>query len=148
MNQVRTTFEQSSEDSVVTNPAARGGGEIGERGEVLDRRNEYSAALGKASAPAAKLTRREREVLRLLSLGCSVREAATLLALACSTVDNYKSTVMRKLGIRKNVLLTRFAIKSGISGIDDELSLSEQHALRRSHIRDGEIDLRREILVN
>jgi DNA-binding CsgD family transcriptional regulator len=78
----------------------------------------------------ASLTLREAQVVRLLSLGCSVREVAHLLGIAESTTDTHKARAMRKLGNRKSVLLARTAIKLGISSIDDQLTYSEQLLLK------------------
>ena len=72
------------------------------------------------------LTKREREVTRLLSLGCSVIEAAAILKLAPSTVDNHKARAMAKLGTNKAALLTRLAIKLKISTQNDKLTLAEK----------------------
>jgi DNA-binding CsgD family transcriptional regulator len=72
------------------------------------------------------LTNREQEVVRLLSLGCSVVEAAAILKLAPSTVDNHKARAMAKLGTNKAALLTRLAIKMRISPLNDKLTLSEK----------------------
>ena len=59
-----------------------------------------------------QLTPRETEIVRLLSLGCTVKEAAAILKLAPSTVDN-KLRAMTKLETNKLALLTRLAIKTG-----------------------------------
>ncbi len=72
------------------------------------------------------LTQREREVVRLCSLGCSVPEAARILDLAPSTVDNHKSRAMAKLGTDKVALLTRIAIKKRISSMSDKLTRAEK----------------------
>jgi|GEM_PF-4303030 len=40
------------------------------------------------------LTPRQVEVVRLLSLGCTVKETSKLLGLAAATVDNHKSRAM------------------------------------------------------
>ena len=53
-----------------------------------------------------ELTGREKEVIRLVSLGCTVREAAVILKLAPHTVDNHKARAMSKLGTDKAALLT------------------------------------------
>jgi DNA-binding CsgD family transcriptional regulator len=82
-----------------------------------------------------ELTQREREVVRLVSLGCSVKEAAAILRLAPSTVDNHRSRAMTKLGTDKAALLTRLAIKKRISGLNDKLSLAEKR--RSGRKRDG-----------
>jgi DNA-binding NarL/FixJ family response regulator len=65
-------------------------------------------------------------VVRLLSLGCTVKEAAAILGLSPSTVDNHKSAAMARLGTDKLALLTRLAIKQKISSMRDRLTASEQ----------------------
>lgn len=85
--------------------------------------------MGQQPDPDIMLTRRERELLRLLSLGCTVKEVATILGISRSTADNHKSRMMRKLGIRKAVLLPRVAIKLGISSVNDRLTNLERFRL-------------------
>lgn len=63
------------------------------------------------------LTEKEIEVMRLLALGSTVREAAEQLQLAVSTVDNHKTRIMKKLDVRKTTRLTHIAIRDGL--IDD-----------------------------
>ena len=74
----------------------------------------------------AALTPRQREVARLLSLGCTVHEAAAILRLSPSTVDNHKSRLMKTLGTDKSALLVRLAIKYRLSPIDDKLTPTEK----------------------
>ena len=50
---------------------------------------------------ASELTKRHREVVRLFSLGCTVNEAAKILRLSPSTVDNHKTAAMARLGTDK-----------------------------------------------
>lgn len=64
------------------------------------------------------LTPREMEVLSLIALGNSVRECAERLALACSTVDNHKSRLMKKLGVHKSSELIRIAFREGLVDTD------------------------------
>ena len=75
---------------------------------------------------AAPLTERQREVVRLLSLGCTVKEAAAVLKLSPSTVDNHKSAAMARLGTDKLALLTRLALKLKISSMRDRLTPAEK----------------------
>lgn len=75
---------------------------------------------------SAQLTERQKEVVRLLSLGCTVKEAAKVLGLSPSTVDNHKSAAMARLGTDKLALLTRLAIKLRITSLRDKLSASEK----------------------
>jgi DNA-binding CsgD family transcriptional regulator len=79
------------------------------------------------------LTKREEEVVRLISLGCTVPEAAAILKLAPSTVDNHKSRAMAKLGTDKVALLTRVAIKKHISSMKDKLTQLEKRRSGRKN---------------
>jgi len=80
-----------------------------------------------------QLTKRQREVVRLLSLGCTVKEAAKILKLSPSTVDNHKSAAMAKLGTDKLALLTRLAIKMRITSMRDRLTPAERRASGRKN---------------
>jgi DNA-binding NarL/FixJ family response regulator len=60
------------------------------------------------------LTRRQREVLRLLAEGRSTSEIATRLGLSVKTVETHRTAVMHRLGIRRFVELVRFAIHVGL----------------------------------
>ncbi len=75
---------------------------------------------------STKLTTREKEVVRLVSLGCTIGEAATILGLAPSTVDNHKSRAMAKFGTNKVALLTRRAIKMRVTSLNDRLTPTEK----------------------
>ncbi len=57
------------------------------------------------------LTGREREVLKLLAEGKTVRTAATVLGLSSKTVDSHKFNLMRKLGIHNKAELVMWAIQ-------------------------------------
>lgn len=80
-----------------------------------------------------QLTKRQREVVRLLSLGCTVKEAAKILNLSPSTVDNHKSAAMAKLGTDKLALLTRLAIQMRITSMRDRLSPAERRVSGRKN---------------
>ena len=75
---------------------------------------------------ASALTPREKEIMRLASLGCTDQEAAKILKLAPSTINNHKARAMAKLGTDKTVLLTRLALKLGITNIKDKLTPAEK----------------------
>ena len=81
------------------------------------------------------LTNREREVMRLVSLGCTVKETAAILNVAPSTVDNHKTRLMGKLGTDKVALLTRLAVKMRVSSLRDKLTITEKR--RSGRKRDG-----------
>ncbi|HET9406642.1 MAG TPA: response regulator transcription factor [Candidatus Sulfotelmatobacter sp.] len=57
------------------------------------------------------LTAREREVLKLLAEGKTVRSAASALGVSAKTVDAHKFNLMRKLGIHNKAELVMWAIQ-------------------------------------
>jgi len=60
------------------------------------------------------LTAREREVLKLLAEGKTVRAAAAVLGLSSKTVDAHKFNLMRKLGIHNKAELVMWAIRKRV----------------------------------
>jgi two-component system response regulator NreC len=60
------------------------------------------------------LTTREREVLKLLAEGKTVRSAAGVLGLSIKTVDAHKFNLMRKLGIHNKAELVMWAIQKRV----------------------------------
>ena len=82
---------------------------------------------------AVQLTPRQEEVVRLLSLGCTVNQAASILGLAPSTVDNHKTAAMARLGTDKLALLTRIAIKKRITSLKDTLTTREKRLSGRKN---------------
>ena len=75
---------------------------------------------------ASALTPREKEIVRLASLGCTDQEAAKILKLAPSTVNNHKAKAMAKMGTDKAALLTRLALKLKVSSMTDKLTPVEK----------------------
>ena len=60
------------------------------------------------------LTAREREVMKLLAEGKTVRAAARVLGLSSKTVDAHKFNLMRKLGIHNKAELVMWAIQKRV----------------------------------
>jgi len=60
------------------------------------------------------LTAREREVLKLLAEGRTVRSAASVLGLSAKTVDAHKFNLMRKLGVHNKAELVMWAIRQRV----------------------------------
>jgi DNA-binding NarL/FixJ family response regulator len=60
------------------------------------------------------LTDREFQVLRLIALGHTNHEVAEKLRISVKTVDTHRRNILRKLKLRNNADLTRFAIQHGI----------------------------------
>jgi DNA-binding NarL/FixJ family response regulator len=63
--------------------------------------------------PASALTAREQQVMEMLSRGMTNREIAEHLQISIKTVDTHRGHVLKKLGLRNNSELTRFAVKHG-----------------------------------
>jgi DNA-binding NarL/FixJ family response regulator len=64
--------------------------------------------------PKRGLTAREREVLKLLAEGRTVRSAASVLGVSAKTVDAHKFNLMRKLGIHNKAELVMWAIQERV----------------------------------
>ncbi len=71
------------------------------------------------SSPHDRITRRERDVLKLISGGKSNREMAKLLSLSVRTVEFHRSTLMKKLGIQGSAKLTKYALLKGYTSVND-----------------------------
>jgi DNA-binding NarL/FixJ family response regulator len=74
---------------------------------------------GEPATMRARLTSREREVLQLLAEGLSSPEIGKRLYLATSTVETHRRNVMRKLGIHRVADLTKYAIREGLTSLED-----------------------------
>jgi two-component system response regulator NreC len=64
------------------------------------------------------LSRREKEVLRLVALGYTNQQIADQLYLSVKTVETYRARVMRKLDLKSRAALVRYALRRGL--LDDE----------------------------
>jgi DNA-binding NarL/FixJ family response regulator len=60
------------------------------------------------------LTMREREVLQLTAEGHSSGEVAKRLFISARTVESHRTNLMRKLGVRNQKELIRYAVERGI----------------------------------
>jgi DNA-binding NarL/FixJ family response regulator len=59
------------------------------------------------------LTRRERQILKLIADGKSSREIASALFISIRTVENHRSSIMEKMGVKRTVDLVKDAVKKG-----------------------------------
>jgi DNA-binding NarL/FixJ family response regulator len=64
--------------------------------------------------PFTQLSARERQVLRLIAEGLSAKEVATDLGISTKTVEAHRTSLMRKLGVRKATELVRYAVRHGL----------------------------------
>jgi DNA-binding CsgD family transcriptional regulator len=94
-------------DGAAIAPGRKAGREV-RAGHV---KNVRSAGVIFSSSPAQKpLTKREREVLNLVSEGHSNRQGALLMRISPRTFESHRAEAMRKLGARNTADLVRTAL--------------------------------------
>jgi two-component system response regulator NreC len=85
---------------------------------LLDRHPDPAALKAKAppaeGGEAERLSPREQEVLRLLALGYTNKQAADQLALSVKTVETYKARLMAKLSLNSRAELVHYALQQGL----------------------------------
>jgi two-component system NarL family response regulator len=64
------------------------------------------------------LSRREREVLQLLSEGLTSKNIAMRLFVAVSTVESHRKQIMSKLNLRSVAELTKYAVREGLTTLE------------------------------
>jgi len=65
-------------------------------------------------SPVDSLSTREIQVLRGLALGKTNKEIADVYHISVKTVDTYRLRLLKKLNLRNNAELSRFAIQNGL----------------------------------
>jgi DNA-binding NarL/FixJ family response regulator len=77
--------------------------------EILGGRPEHPPRM-----PSKALTLRQREILRHVAEGRTLKEIARTLNLSVKTVEYHKSRLIERLGFRSTAELTKYAIMEGI----------------------------------
>lgn len=62
----------------------------------------------------AKLTARERQILKLIADGYTSRQISEILKISFKTVQTHRAHIMEKLGVHSTAELTRYAVAKGI----------------------------------
>ena len=75
---------------------------------------------------AFTLSDRQKQVIRLLTLGCTLNETARILSLTPRAAKTCKERAMQELGVDKVALLTRVALQQRITSMTDELTPAEK----------------------
>lgn len=70
------------------------------------------------SDPLDLLTDRQREILKLISEGCSTKEIAARLSVSAKTVETHRAQLMDRLQIRNIPGLVKFAIRRGLVDLE------------------------------
>jgi two-component system invasion response regulator UvrY len=65
-------------------------------------------------SPLDSLSTRELQVLRRLAMGHTNREIASTYNISIKTIDTYRFRLLKKLNLRNNAELSRFAIQNGL----------------------------------
>lgn len=71
------------------------------------------------SSPFSVLTPREREVLQLIAEGNTTKQIAKILGVSVKTIDTHRQQIMQKLDIHNVAELTRYAIKEGLTPLEE-----------------------------
>lgn len=61
-----------------------------------------------------RLTKREKEIIKLIAQGSTSQEIANEINISPSTVDNHRKHMLKKLNLRNIADLTRFATENGL----------------------------------
>ena len=86
--------------------------------------------------PVAVLSPRELETLRFLACGLTNREIASRLGISVKTIDTHRGHVLKKLNLRNNADLTRFAIEHGLCDLETQVerpSMQAEHGRTAPH---------------
>jgi two-component system response regulator NreC len=75
---------------------------------------QLRAPKGESNDPFSLLSGREREVLHFIADGLSAKEVAVELSISTKTVEAHRTSLMRKLGVRKATELVRYALRHGL----------------------------------
>lgn len=70
-------------------------------------------------AVAPLLTPREREVLQLIAEGKKTKEVAGSLNVSVKTIETHRRQIMEKLNLRSIAQLTKFAIREGLTTLEN-----------------------------
>jgi DNA-binding NarL/FixJ family response regulator len=77
---------------------------------------DYQKTLtGKVDSSKSVLSKREKQLLRLIAMGLRNKEIASELKLSPNSIETYRARLMKKVGYRNTAELVRFAIREGIA---------------------------------
>jgi DNA-binding NarL/FixJ family response regulator len=102
---------------------------------LLSVRSNDSGTPSAPSPGGPELSRREREVLTLVTDGCDNAEIAGRLYVSPSTVKNHVSRLFEKLGVDNRVQAATFAIREGLAEPEVALSRTERERATARTVR-------------
>jgi DNA-binding NarL/FixJ family response regulator len=83
----------------------------------LIARDALAAMAAPSQSPVERLTLRQREVLRLVAKGQSMKQIGAALDLSPRTVETHKYEMMHTLGFETTAELIQFAFRSGFAPV-------------------------------
>jgi len=86
-------------------------------GVVINNYINMVQSVDAASLPT--LTLRERETLQLIAEGKSTADTAKLLNVSTKTIETHRKNIMDKLDIHNIAELTKYAVREGLTSIED-----------------------------
>ena len=83
------------------------------RRDYLSQRREADISV------SGVLTEREREVLQLMAEGKNTKEIASRLQVSVKTIETFRQHIMQKLNLHSLAELTKYAIREGLTSLED-----------------------------
>ena len=71
------------------------------------------------ASPLSVLTPREREVLQLIAEGLTLKKIAATLCVSPKTIETHREQIMRKLNASSVAELTKYAVREGLTSLED-----------------------------
>lgn len=108
-------FRRDSEGNPLEflNAAVHFNNELHTHNQIIDLLRENKRLLNENTV--LKLTRREREVLKLLARGNCARKISAMLSISESTVISHRKNMLKKLNIHNTATLVTFAVENGLN---------------------------------
>ena len=85
---------------------------------VLAQLRKPNGKNGSVRGTGPRLTRREREVLKLIGEGATTKEVAQRLEISAKTAQAHRENIKQKLDLRSTAALVRYAIKHKLIRVD------------------------------
>lgn len=82
--------------------------------EKLRRQLQEGQTRGGSKQGPAKLTSRERQILKLIAEGYTSKQISEILKISFKTVQTHRAHIMEKLGVHSTAELTRYAVTKGL----------------------------------
>ncbi len=82
--------------------------------EKLRRQLQEGQTRGGSRQGPARLTSRERQILKLIAEGYTSKQISEILKISFKTVQTHRAHIMEKLGVHSTAELTRYAVTKGL----------------------------------